>query len=92
LVAELPGSGVVGMVSVWESESFIHHLYIDARYRRRGLGALLLQSLNGRWPKPYQLKCLVSNSRGLAFYRRLGWKEIATEEGPDGASILLELH
>ena len=90
-VAELAGAGVVGMLSVWEGESFIHHLYIDARYRRRGLGSRLLADVTKRLPGPFHLKCLVSNAEALAFYRRLGWRDAGMEPGPDGAAVVPEL-
>lgn len=75
---------VVGFVSVWEAESFIHHLYVDAGSRRMGVGTALLTSLHCWLPKPWTLKCVAANRAAIDFYRSLGWTSDGTECGPDG--------
>jgi GNAT superfamily N-acetyltransferase len=79
-----------GFVSVWESEAFIHHLYVRRGCRQRGVGAALLDSLRTRLPTPWRLKCLRANVRALAFYLGQGWMEISSGDGEDGPFAVLE--
>lgn len=37
---------LIGFVSIWEAENFIHHLYVDTTNHRRGVGRMLLQDLH----------------------------------------------
>jgi len=82
---------VVGFISVWEPDSFIHHLYIIPEYQNTGLGKLLLNYVINKLSMPISLKCLKLNIRGLSFYENSGWK--AVDEGKDnlGEYVLLEL-
>jgi len=79
-----------GFVSVWEPESFIHHLYVRQDWRGKGVGGLLLDFLNGRVPKPWKLKCLRANANAMAFYGNRGWVEAGSGSGVDGPFALME--
>ncbi|SEO24392.1 Ribosomal protein S18 acetylase RimI [Mucilaginibacter gossypiicola] len=79
-VAECDG-GVVGFMAVWSPDAFIHHLYIDAAHRGKGIGKALLALAKQTYPSPLSLKCLVKNEAALQFYRALGWD--VAEEGSD---------
>lgn len=82
-------SEIYGFVSVWTESSFIHHLYVDSRFRRLGVGTALLGSL-GRWlPRPWSLKCLKANSVALEFYLARGWHYAGSGESDDGPYWLL---
>ena len=81
-----------GFISVWEPDAFIHHLYVRSAERGRGVGGMLLDSLNGRIPKPWRLKCLRANARACAFYLHRGWTEVSSGEGEDGPFAVLENH
>ena len=81
-----------GFISVWEPDSFIHHLYVRSSTRGRGVGGMLLDYLNGRIPKPWRLKCLRANAHACAFYLNRGWKEVSSGEGDDGPYVVLENH
>lgn len=62
-------SRILGFISVWEPDSFIHHLHVDPDLPRRGIGSALLRALPG-WPTArYRLKCVALNTPALAFYR-----------------------
>lgn len=80
---------ICGFVSVWTESSFIHHLYVDSRFRRLGLGSALLQSLESWLPKPWSLKCLKANSVALEFYLARGWHHAGSGESDDGPYWLL---
>jgi GNAT superfamily N-acetyltransferase len=79
-----------GFVSVWEPDAFIHHLYVRARSRQKGIGTQLLESLGSRLPLPWRLKCLRANDKALAFYLRHGWLEVSSGESDDGPYAVLE--
>ncbi|RLL71550.1 GNAT family N-acetyltransferase [Ochrobactrum soli] len=59
---------LVGFISVWEPDQFIHHLHVDPRFLRRGIGRALLFALPGWKINRYRLKCVSANERALAFY------------------------
>lgn len=90
LVGEIDGQ-VAGFISWWAPENFIHHLYIDAACKRRGLGRALLEACLRRIGRPAQLKCVSRNANALAFYHALGWKSIATGCSDEGEYQLLQL-
>ncbi|WP_284343839.1 GNAT family N-acetyltransferase [Dyella mobilis] len=90
LVAEETPARLIGMISVWEPDQFIHHLHVDPSSFRRGVGSALLQALPG-WPKTrYRLKCLCANTPALAFYRALGFTEAGSGATDEGEYLLLE--
>jgi ribosomal protein S18 acetylase RimI-like enzyme len=80
----------VGFISVWEPDRFIHHLYVRACSRRKGIGEALLDALRARVAKPWRLKCLRANSEAIAFYLAQGWNEISSGTSEDGPFALLE--
>jgi len=84
------GELVIGFISVWEPESFIHHLYVLPEYQNMGIGKLLLSHALETLDMPVRLKCLQKNQRALNFYKTGGWK--SKEEGKDdlGEYALLE--
>ncbi|AVF38449.1 GNAT family N-acetyltransferase [Pandoraea apista] len=74
LVAKSDDGSVLGFVSVWRADEFIHMLYVRQSSQGSGVGARLLQALPG-WPgRRYRLKCLVRNTRASAFYARHGFR------------------
>jgi GNAT superfamily N-acetyltransferase len=78
LILAAGGNGtVLGFISVWEPESFVHHLFVDPLFQGRGIGTRLLESLREWLPPPHRLKCLLANPRAHLFYLRKGWTEIA---------------
>jgi len=79
-----------GFVSVWKPESFIHHLYVRRSARRRGVGERLLNSLNGRIPKPWRVKCVRANEEAFRFYLKRGWTEVSSGTSEDGPFATLE--
>ncbi len=84
LVAQARDEGIVGFVSVWEPERFVHHLYVAGTRLREGIGAALLRALPG-WPAArYRLKCLVRNERALAFWRIRGRRISAARNAGSG--------
>ncbi len=86
-VAVVQDKAIAGFISVWEADSFIHHLYVDPRFQRRGVGSALLESLT--LPRPWSLKCAASNSAALAFYRSRGWQQVGRGDSETGPYLLM---
>ena len=81
---------ILGFVSVYEPESFIHHLYVAPNCQGQGVGTGLLHSLEAWVPMPWHLKCVERNENALAYYLSQGWVEETRAEGPEGAYVLLK--
>lgn len=81
---------LAGFISIWQPESFIHHLYVDDDYRGQGVGTALLDSLDPWLPKPWRLKCNEANQAAAAFYRARGWHLVSGGDGEWGPYYLLE--
>jgi len=74
-VAELKGH-VVGFVSVWEAENFIHHLFVLPNYFSQGIGSQLLATCLNHMSRPATLKCVSATNKALNFYKQKGWRTI----------------
>ena len=69
---------IVGYVSIWEPDWFIHHLYVVRSNHRSGIGASLIkhaEQLAGA--RPLSLKCQTDNAGALEFYSALGFSEFS---------------
>gem|GEM_PF-184598 len=84
-------TGLLGLVSAWEAEPFIHHLYVREESRRTGVAAALLDSLVGTLPFPWRLKCVRANTQALDFYLKRGWRQTGEGVGSEGAYFELQL-
>ena len=90
LLAE-DGDQVIGFVSIWEPEHFIHHLYVHTDHQRRGVGGMLVRAVAERCPGDLTLKCVNANLQAMDFYRKTGWTVVSTGIGSDGEYSLLRL-
>lgn len=83
------GGEIVGFLSLWRAEAFVHFLHVAPAWRRRGVGRRLLEVASGETCRPLELKCLASNKRALAFYRRLGWRAVNQSLDPPAPYVRL---
>lgn len=83
------GGDIIGFISVWKPESFVHLLFIAYDQERQGVGKALLDHLTTWLPFPHRLKCVEANLPALAFYRSQGWQEVS--RGLDGVQPYLVL-
>jgi GNAT superfamily N-acetyltransferase len=90
-LAEDSHKKILGFISIWEQDSFIHHLFISPEHQKKGIGTLLLNSLTPWLPLPWKLKCLTKNKPALNFYKKNGWIEIEQNTSNDGNYVLMEL-
>lgn len=81
---------VLGFISVWTPERFIHHLFVDPARLGQGTGRLLLEDLSSWLPQPWQLKCKTANRPAYGFYLHLGWRELSRADDPTGEYALME--
>jgi GNAT superfamily N-acetyltransferase len=88
-VAEDEQQAVAGFVSIYEPESFLHHLYVEPRLRNRGIGGALLRHAVAVAGGTATLKCQLGNQAALGFYRHLGWTEIVAGTNQYGAWVTL---
>jgi GNAT superfamily N-acetyltransferase len=82
---------VIGFISIWMPNNFIHHLYVDEKYHDKGIGTQLLKAAIDKTKFPITLKCLEDNTKAVAFYRRKGFVEKERGPSPNGDYILFEL-
>jgi ribosomal protein S18 acetylase RimI-like enzyme len=82
---------VVGFISLWLPENFIHHLYIDESHQQQKVGTKLLYAAIQKMNLPITLKCLEQNTKASEFYKAKGF--IMKEKGisDEGNYILYEL-
>ena len=74
-VAEME-RGIVGLVSIYRPDSFVHHLYVDPALHRRGIGRALLSLALARCGGHAELKCQEANREACLVYTRLGWRPV----------------
>lgn len=72
LVARQNGT-IIGFISWYEPDAFIHHLYIKSEFRNLGVGKNLIHCALGKLRHPVRLKCLKNNKKALDFYFGIGW-------------------
>ena len=88
-LAELDGR-VIGFVSVWLPDNFIHHLFVLPEFSGQKVGSALLAVCLGAIGRPAQLKCLSANLEALQFYLAKGWKTISKGFSADGEYHLMQ--
>lgn len=71
---------ILGFISVWAVESFIHNLFIRPDRQNEGIGKLLLKKAIEQFCLPLHLKALTQNTKACRFYESQGWEKIATYE------------
>lgn len=80
---------IVGFISIYEKDKFIHHLYIDNDYQDRGIGKVLLDNIISNF-KTISLKCLTKNIKAVKFYKKYGFQEKNFGISDDGEYILFK--
>jgi ribosomal protein S18 acetylase RimI-like enzyme len=67
---------IVGFISIWKPECFIHNLFVSPHHLRNGVGSTLLDFSKQHY-SVLSLKCLIENKNAVDFYQSQGFK-IAT--------------
>lgn len=90
IIVFVSDNSIVGFISVWEPDNFVHHLYVLPEYQNKGIGKRLLKTALTKLKKPITLKCITKNLEALNFYKRLGWKSIRSGADSKGKYLLLQ--
>lgn len=91
ILVALCDKDIVGFVSVWVADNFVHHLYVEEKYQNRKIGTLLLRSVIAKTGIPLRLKCVEANTKAIEFYRKKGFIEKGRGQTESGPYILFEL-
>jgi GNAT superfamily N-acetyltransferase len=83
------GGLLVGFVSIFREDNFIHNLYVEPKQPPRGIGSALLKTAEATFTDMGTLKCLVQNERALAFYLKNGWHIISAGDAGKDAYYLM---
>ena len=82
---------LVGFVSMWVADNFVHHLYVDEDYHNRNVGTELLKAAIDKIGLPIRLKCEENNAKAVSFYKQKGFIEKGRGQSESGTYILFEL-
>lgn len=83
------GERPMGYISWWPPQNFIHHLFVDPHFTRRGIGRSLLQSSLAHMGRPATLKCVQRNEPAIAFYVSQGWRIDSTGQSSEGQYFVM---
>ena len=80
---------LLGILSLFRPENFIHCLYVDPDAQRLGIGKALVAHVRKVVDAPLTLKLDVPNRRAIAFYEATGWERMTglDDQGVDDAGI-----
>ncbi|MGM0168584.1 hypothetical protein IGI39_004339 [Enterococcus sp. AZ135] len=67
---------IIGFISLYVPDNFIHCLFVDDDYKGNGAGHRLLKEAKRQLQLPMTLKCLSRNKPALAFYEKEGWQKL----------------
>ncbi len=71
---------LVGFMSIWAKDSFIHNLFILPEWQGQGIGTKLLKKALECFPQPLTLKVNIANKQACRFYEKRGWSYVRTDE------------
>ena len=80
----LAGEALVGILSLYAADNFIHCLYVDPDAQRLGVGRSLVDHLRKETGRPMTLKLDTPNLAAIAFYEATGWSRMT---GPDDFGV-----
>ena len=83
-VAVEPKAGVVGFITLYEKDAYIHYLFVDPDWQFCGVGRGLLEIARARIGRPLDLKVDCPNKHARAAYAQLGWHETGKRGLQDG--------
>jgi GNAT superfamily N-acetyltransferase len=83
------GDALVGLLSLFKEENFIHCLYVDPAAQRLGIGKALVELVRRKVGKPLTLKLDVPNRGAIRFYEATGWERMTglDDQGVDDHGI-----
>ena len=70
-------SFIVGFISIYPPENFIHNLFIHPDYQKLGFGTNLLHKAESYLKHPMFLKIALDNLKASSFYIKHGWYQVS---------------
>jgi len=64
---------IVGFISVYLQDNFIHNLFIHPQYQGQGFGKNLLLFAEDKLLRPMTLEIAMDNLKVCTFYEKYGW-------------------
>jgi len=80
---------LIGFISIWEQENYIHNLFIHPESFHHGVGTQLLRVGLDKIDRPATLKCSKPNIKAREFYLSRGWRVVSVGEGLNGKYELM---
>lgn len=74
--AEYKGK-LVGFISLWIQDNFIHNLFVHPDWQKQGIGSALLKKAEERLSRPIELKIAMDGINACKFYEKKGFECIA---------------
>lgn len=81
---------IVGFVSIWVPDKFIHNLFVLQDFQGKGVGTALVNEAIKRVGLPLTLKCVKSNTKAFNYYKSHNWKIEKEEMGNEGLYYLMK--
>ena len=79
----LMGEALVGTLSIFRPENFVHCLYVDPDAQGLGVGKALVAHVRRVVGAPLMLKLDQPNARAIAFYEATGWRFLGLGVRPE---------
>ncbi len=86
-VAEENGM-IVGFVSIYPANNFVHNLFIHPNYQGKSIGSQLLQIAELNLNTPMTLKIAIDNLTVCRFYEKHGWHQISVHDDTQEPYVL----
>lgn len=85
----LMGDALVGILSIFRPERFVHCLYVDPDAQGLGVGRALVDHVRRAAGASLTLKLDVPNRKAIAFYEATGWSRMTglDDQGADADGV-----
>ncbi|MGL6216789.1 MAG: GNAT family N-acetyltransferase, partial [Lacrimispora sphenoides] len=74
ILAAFINNKIVGFVSIWVPDKFIHNLFVLQDFQCKGVGTALINEAAKRVGLPLTLKCVKENTTAFDYYKAHNWK------------------
>jgi ribosomal protein S18 acetylase RimI-like enzyme len=79
---------IVGFVSTYPAENFVHNLFVHPDYQTQGIGTQLLHIAEANLGRPMTLKIAMDNLKACGFYEKYNWYKASQYDDIDKPYLL----